>query len=150
MLRIDEELLAIDDAIEELVEAFVIQEEAKCYRLAKEAVLKDRDLAQKMAIFEEKRSSYEKEAAYSAFRSEIKEQKKELYRLKRQLDLHPKLVALRQSETRLQESLAKISRQLSEAVSSDIFVDTGLPLAPHKRHHKPNENPIRERSSHAE
>ena len=59
-----------------------------------------------------------------------------MFEKKRQLDLNEKVIALRRAEVDLQEVLAKIAQKIAESVSSDVFVDTGLPLAPHKPPHK--------------
>ena len=45
------------------------------------------------------------------------------------------MIAYRQAEVALQEVLAELSSLLSQSISSDIFVDTGLPLAPKRPKH---------------
>ncbi len=53
--------------------------------------------------------------------------------MKRQIDLNEVVIGYRQAGVRFTDCLANLGE---EFVSSQIFIDTGLPLAPHKPHHK--------------
>ena len=43
---------------------------------------------------------------------------------------------------------ANLGEEIAQAVSDQIFIDTGLPLAPHKPHHKKGDTNIKEKMSH--
>ncbi|MCS4488748.1 YlbF family regulator [Streptococcus sciuri] len=144
MLIVDNQLLELDDAIEELVLAIVQTDEAKAYQNTKAAFDTDDVLQDMLADFSAKKEDYENLAAYGTVLPEVMDKKKELYKLKRKLDLYPTVIAFRQSEVALQELLATVAKALAQAVSSKIFVDTGLPLAPHKAPHRKKGRTIRE------
>lgn len=148
MLIIDDQLLELDDTIEELVTAITQTEQAKTYQVSKIAFDTDESLQEMIADFTLKKTAYEQVADYAAYLPEVKDKKKVLYKLKRQLDLHPKVIAFRQAEVALQELLASVTTALAQAVSPKVFVDTGLPLAPHKAPHKKNGSTIRESDEH--
>ena len=103
MLIIDDQLLELDDTIEELVTAITQTEQAKTYQVAKIAFDTDESLQEMIADFTLKKTAYEQVADYAAYLPEVKDKKKVLYKLKRQLDLHPKVIAFRQAEVALQE-----------------------------------------------
>ncbi|MFR4845386.1 MAG: YlbF family regulator, partial [Streptococcus sp.] len=44
--------------------------------------------------------------------------------------------------------LANLGEEIAQAVSDQIFIDSGLPLAPHKPHHKKGDTNIKEKMSH--
>ena len=113
MLIINEELLAIDQAIECLVSYFLKLPEA-----------------------------------YEAFRPDVRELKRQVLRMKRQIDLNEVVIAYRHAEFDLQTILANLGEEIAQAVSGQIFIDTGLPLAPHKPHHKKGDTNIKEKMSH--
>ena len=71
----------------------------------------------------------------AAFRSEVAEIRRQLFKEKRGIDINEKVSQLRQSEVAVQKNLAELSQKISSTISSDIFVETGLPLAPHKSHY---------------
>lgn len=107
MLTIDEQLFDIDEAIDEVAASFLELESVKNYRKAREVFLADTVLQEKIMHFQALKQSYEDVKSYAAFRSEVA----------------------------VQKNLAELSQKISSTISSDIFVETGLPLAPHKSHY---------------
>ena len=145
MLKIDEELMQIDDQIMRLVKALKQTSEYRTYHEVKQAIERDEHLQEQVSLFEEKKEAYELLEPYRHYLPEAREAKRQLFRLKRELDLYPLVRRLRQVENALQELLAQVSQVLAEAVDEDIFVETGLPFAPkHKPHGKGTYRNIRE------
>ncbi|WNZ87940.1 YlbF family regulator [Streptococcus iniae] len=137
MLVINEDLLAIEDAIDQLVNDIKQTKEYKNYCQLRNVVKEDSNLQADLAFFRQLKETYDKEIAFASFRPEVKALKKELLLKKRQLDLNAKIMALRYAEVDLQKILAHVSVAIAEAISPTIFVDTGLPLvakkeSPHK------------------
>ena len=135
MLTIDEQLFDIDEAIDEVAASFLELESVKNYRKAREVFLADTVLQEKIMHFQALKQSYEDVKSYAAFRSEVAEIRRQLFKEKRGIDINEKVSQLRQSEVAVQKNLAKLSQKISSTISSDIFVETGLPLAPHKSHY---------------
>ncbi|QMS96009.1 YlbF family regulator [Streptococcus equinus] len=135
MLAIDEQLLEIDEAIDDVAQTFFTLDSVKSYLEIKQEFLADSALQEKIVHFQELKQSYEENKDYLAFRPEVRELRRQLIKEKRILDMNEKVSRLRQSEVEVQEILAELSQKVSSAISSTIFVDTGLPLAPHKSHH---------------
>ena len=136
MLIINEELLAIDQAIECLVSYFLKLPEVENYRLKRQKFENDRELQEQLFAFQELKDSYDAAKAYEAFRPDVRELKRQVLRMKRQIDLNEVVIGYRQAEFDLQTILANLGEEIAQAVSGQIFIDTGLPLAPHKPHHK--------------
>ena len=141
MLIINEELLAIDQAIECLVSYFLKLPEVENYRLKRQKFENDRELQEQLFAFQELKDSYDAAKAYEAFRPDVRELKRQVLRMKRQIDLN-------EAEFDLQTILANLGEEIAQAVSNQIFIDTGLPLAPHKPHHKKGDTNIKEKMSH--
>lgn len=59
MLEINEELLAIDDAIEQLVEAILASPQVQDYQTKQVSLMADQDLQDQLAQFQELQVSYE-------------------------------------------------------------------------------------------
>ncbi|HEL0610332.1 TPA: YlbF family regulator [Streptococcus equi subsp. zooepidemicus] len=142
MLIINEELFAIERAILQLVQDIRTSSQYQAYALAKKAFEADLALQTELALFEElKQDLLESCPDARALRCQLLHQK-------RQLDLHPLVADLRLAQVDLQEVLATISTAIAEAVSEDILVDTGLPLATNRPRHElgPYQN-IKEKST---
>lgn len=135
MLEINEELLAIDDAVDHLAKLVLASPQAKTYQLAKTKVLADQDLQIQLARFRDLQESYEEQKEFAKYRPEVVGLRRQVLQLKRQIDLTQTMQDFRAAEVALQEVLAGITEQLAQTISPDIFVDTGLPLAPHHRQH---------------
>lgn len=135
MLTIDEQLFDIDEAVDEVVVSFLELESVKQYQKAQESFLADTALQKKIAHFQALKQRYEDVKSYAAFRPEVADLRHQLLKEKRAIDVDEKVSQLRQCEVAVQKILAELSQKISSAISSDIFVDTGLPLAPHKSHH---------------
>ena len=136
MLIINEELLAIDQAIDNLVLHFLRLPEVENYRLK-----------QLLLEFQELKESYDKAKGYEAFRADVRDLKRQVLRMKRQIDLNEVVIGYRQAEFDLQIILASLGEEVAQAISNQIFIDTGLPLAPHKPHHKKGGTNIKEEMS---
>ncbi|WP_296124840.1 YlbF family regulator [uncultured Streptococcus sp.] len=147
MLIINEELLAIDQAIDSLVLHFLGLPEVEVYRLKRQKFEGDRTLQQQLLEFQELRESYEEAQKYEDYRSDVRDLKRQVLRMKRQIDLNEVVIAYRQAELDLQEIMASLGQDIAQAVSDQIFIDTGLPLAPHKPHHKKGATNIKEKMS---
>ncbi|MFC3931795.1 YlbF family regulator [Streptococcus dentapri] len=135
MLEINRDLLAIDDQIDSLVRAILDTSEARTYRQAKNALQADHALQADIEVFLKLQTAYEEQQAYAKFRPDIAQLKRKLLAQKRQIDMALSMQNFRQAEVALQEVLADVAVKISQAISPDIFVDTGLPLAPHRRRH---------------
>lgn len=146
MLKINQELLAIDDAIDQVVKKLMERPETKRYQALKTQFDQDAHLSQLRSEFLALKEDYERVEAYTSYRPEIAQMKRALLQKKRELDLDEITQQLRQSEHDLQSLLARVTQDISQAIDQDIFVDTGLPFAPSKRPHghQPGQN-IRER-----
>lgn len=134
MLIIDEELLAIDQAIDSLILHFLGLPEVEDYRLKRQKFEKDRGLQKQLLEFQELREIYEEAQKYEAYRSDVRDLKRQILRIKRQIDLNEVVIAYRQAELDLQTIMASLGKDLAQAVSDQIFMDTGLPLAPPTSH----------------
>ena len=148
MLIINEELLAIDQAIECLVSCFIKLPEIENYRLKRQKFENDRELQEQLFAFQELKDSYDAAKAYEAFRPDVRELKRQVLRMKRQIDLNEVVIGYRRAEFDLQTILANLGEEIAQAVSDQIFIDTGLPLAPHKPQHKKGDTNIKEKMSH--
>ena len=148
MLIINEELLAIDQAIDCLVSYFLKLPEVENYRLKRQKFENDRELQEQLFAFQELKDSYDTAKEYEAFRPDVRELKRQVLRMKRQIDLNEVVIGYRQAEFDLQTILANLGEEIAQAVSNQIFIDTGLPLAPHKPHHKKEDTNIKEKMSH--
>ena len=60
----------------------------------------------------------------------MRELKRQVLRMKRQIDLNEVVIGYRRAEFDLQTILANLGEEIAQAVSDQIFIDTGLPLAP--------------------
>lgn len=135
MLSINQELYEIDDAIDEVVRAFLKLPVVQEYRQTRLAFLQSEDIQAAISDFQNCQEQYEEVKEFLAFRPDVVQLRRQLLSKKRTLDTHPKVIAYRQAEVTLQEVLAELSTLLSQSISSDIFVDTGLPLAPKRPKH---------------
>ncbi|MGT2929153.1 YlbF family regulator [Streptococcus dentasini] len=135
MLKINQDLLAIDHQIDMLVKAILETPQVQTYRTAKAVLTADSDLQEKILQFQNLQESYEEQKNYVNFRPEVAQLRRQVLAQKRQIDMTPCVQDLRLAEVALQKLLADLTTQISQAVSPDIFVDTGLPFAPHKRQH---------------
>ena len=80
MLIINEELLAIDQAIECLVSYFLKLPEVENYRLKRQKFENDRELQEQLFAFQELKDSYDAAKAYEAFRPDVRELKRQVLR----------------------------------------------------------------------
>lgn len=126
MLAIDEHLFEIDEAIDEVAKAFLALDDVQAYLEIKKIFLADAALQESISEFQDLKQSYE----------EVKEICRQLLQKKRELDLNRTVSLLRQNEVAVQTILAELTQEISSVISPTIFVDTGLPLAPHKSHHQ--------------
>lgn len=145
MLIINKELLAIDQAIDCLVSYFLKLPEVENYRLKRQKFENDRELQEQLFAFQELKDSYDTAKEYEAFRPDVRELKRQVLRMKRQIDLNEVVIGYRQAEFDLQTILANLGEEIAQAVSDQIFIDSGLPLAPHKPHHKKGDTNIKEK-----
>lgn len=136
MLKINSQLFAIEDTLDDSAAAFLNLEVVRTYKAAQKAFLADKNLQKEISNFQHYNEDYNDQKTFIKYRPEVKQLRRKMFEKKRQLDLNEKVIALRRAEVDLQEVLAKIAQKIAESVSSDVFVDTGLPLAPHKPPHK--------------
>lgn len=148
MLIINKELLAIDQAIDSLVLHFLRLPEVENYRLKRQKFENARELQELLLEFQELKESYDKAKEYEAFRPDVRDLKRQVLRMKRQIYLNEVVIGYRQAEFDLQIILASLGEEVAQAISNQIFIDTGLPLAPHKPHHKKGDTNIKEKMSH--
>ncbi|MGT2935124.1 YlbF family regulator [Streptococcus castoreus] len=129
MLIISDELIAIEEAIDQLVLDLKKTHQYKRYVSAKQAIEDDLELQADILSFQELKQEYDAKEELLSFRPEVKRWRRELLVQKRQIDCHPLVVTLRLAQVDFQTILADISEEIASAVSQVIFVDTGLPLA---------------------
>lgn len=134
MLVINQDLLAIDDAIDKLVEDIKKTGEFQSYLEVKRHFINDHNLQREIGSFQNLVREFSAQDKYASYPPESKMLKKQLLAKKRELDLTPLVVALRLAEVDLQAVLARITDQVAHQVSETIYVDSGLPLA--SRHEK--------------
>lgn len=136
MLTINEQLFGIDEAIDEVVISFLKLESVINYKIARDCFLSDQVLQEKIRHFQSLQQEFEELQRYQSIRSEVINKRRALFREKRMIDMDDNVKYLRQNEVAVQDILARLSQKISSAISPDIFVDTGLPLAPHTSHHR--------------
>lgn len=129
MLVINQNLLAIDDAIDKLVEDIKKTGEFQSYLEVKRHFTDDQLLQSEIGHFQILLREFSDQEKYASYRPESKMLKKQVLAEKRELDLNPLVVALRLAEVDLQALLASITNQIAHQVSDSIYVDSGLPLA---------------------
>lgn len=98
MLIINEELLAIDQAIDNLVLHFLRLPEVENYRLKQQRFKNARELQELLLEFQELKESYDKAKGYEAFRADVRDLKRQVLRMKRQIDLNEVVIGYRQAE----------------------------------------------------
>lgn len=148
MLSINQELVAIDEAIDEVAQSFLNLSLVAEYKEKKSDFLSDLELQERINEFQVLKEDYDSIKAFAPYRSDLSQLRRQLFSRKREIDLNPKVIAYRQAEVALQEVLAKLTSSLTEVISTSIFVDTGLPLASHKPiHGKGRGENIREKES---
>ncbi|MGT2924674.1 YlbF family regulator [Streptococcus caviae] len=136
MLKMDDQLLAIDDALDDVITAFLELDTVKAYQAAAQAVSADKELQEEISDFQRLKEDYDRLQSFGKYRPEAGQLRKAVLRQKRQLDLNDKMIAMRRAEVDLQTVLAEASQKIAAAVSPDIFVDTGLPMALHRPPHE--------------
>ena len=94
------ELLAIDQAIECLVSYFLKLPEVENYRLKRQKFENDRELQEQLFAFQELKDSYDTAKAYEAFRPDVRELKRQVLRMKRQIDLNEVVIGLSSGRVR--------------------------------------------------
>ena len=95
MLIINEELLAIDQAIDNLVLHFLRLPEVENYRLKQQRFKNARELQELLLEFQELKESYDKAKGYEAFRADVRDLKRQVLRMKRQIDLNEVVIGYR-------------------------------------------------------
>lgn len=135
MLVINEELFAIEDAVDALVNDFKTLNVYRSYQEASKNVRDDAELQKKLQRFHELNEQWESEKDFISFRPDIRDLKKAMLGMKRQLDLDPKIIALRFAEVDCQKVLSEMTSAIALSVSETIFVDTGLPMAKKQHQH---------------
>lgn len=106
MLSINQELYEIDDAIDEVVRAFLKLPVVQEYRQTRLAFLQSEDIQVAISDFQNCQEQYEEVKEFLAFRPDVAQLRRQLLSKKRTLDTHPKVIAYRQAEVALQEVLA--------------------------------------------
>ncbi|MBM7636196.1 YlbF family regulator [Streptococcus saliviloxodontae] len=142
MLIIDESLIELEDAADNLVSSFLKLPIVQTYLIAL-AEFEENDILQdQISQFVTLKESFEENEAYLAYRPEIRELKRKMLKQKRLIDTNPLVLSLRESQLAVQKELSNLAESLAQSVSEDIFVDRALPFYPHKRPHKAGENII--------
>ena len=133
MLIINEELLAIDQAIDSLVSHFLMLPEVDAYRLSRQQFENDKELQKQLFAFQELKDSYDTAKAYEAFRPDVRELKRQVLRMKRQIDLNEVVIGYRQAEFDLQTILANLGEEMPKLFQTRFLLILGylLPLINH-------------------
>ena len=130
MLIINEELLAIDQAIDCLVSYFLKLPEVENYRLKRQKFENDRELQEQLFAFQELKDSYDTAKEYEAFRPDVRELKRQVLRMKRQIDLNEVVIGYRQAEFDLQTILANLGEEIAQAVQTRFLLILDYLLPP--------------------
>lgn len=134
MLVINEDLIVIDDAIDQLVNNLLERDEFLNYQEKLNALDQDSEVQVAIQELSQLTDSYTKEIDFVKFRPELRELRRTILANKKKLDMNSKVIELRYAEVACQEILAEISQQIANVVSPTIFVDEGLPLSSSKEH----------------
>lgn len=131
---INEELIALDEKVDELLANIVHSDTFHQYIKAQEALNCDNDLQKDILDFQHKKAHFEEIERFGAYMPEFKQIRRELQRTKRKMDMQPQMIAYRQSETALQGILDEICLEMSTVISDDIKVDAGNPFFIRQNH----------------
>ena len=133
MLIINEELLAIDQAIDSLVLHFLRLPEVENYRLKRQKLENTRELQELLLEFQELKESYDKAKEYESFRPDVRDLKRQVLRMKRQIDLNEVIIGYRQAEFDLQIILASLGEEVAQAAPpvTLFFVQSRLLTSAH-------------------
>lgn len=132
---INEELIALDEKVDELLANIVHSDTFQQYIKAQDALNQDNDLQKDIFDFQHKKNHFEEVERFGAYLPEYKQIRRELQRAKRKMDMQPQMIAYRQSETALQGILDEICLEMSTVISDDIKVDAGNPVFIRQNHH---------------
>lgn len=132
---INEELIALDEKVDELLANIVHSDTFQQYIKAQDALNQDNDLQKDILEFQHKKNHFEEVERFGTYLPEYKQIRRELQRAKRKMDMQPQMIAYRQSETALQGILDEICLEMSTVISDDIKVDAGNPFFIHQNHH---------------
>ncbi|WP_195640108.1 YlbF family regulator [Enterococcus durans] len=131
---INEELFVLEDQCKRLAKCIIESHTMSEYMKTKKQMEQSEEVAQLKADFFKKKEDYEKIAPYKEYAPGYKETYLAVRKAKRQLDLNDSVAAFRIQETQIQNILDEISRELAQAVSSEIKIDAGNPFFEKGRH----------------
>lgn len=126
---INEELLALEDQCERLIEKILASQAMRDYWRARRRLEQSAAVQQKMQLFQEAKEKYEQVEAYGSYAPDYAVLRQEAFRLKRDLDMDETVYSFRSAERALQVQLDLIASALASAVSSNILVSAGDPFS---------------------
>ncbi len=127
MLATLERVELIEQA-ERLADMIVQSEVSDNYRQCLNILNKDQDAQHLIKRFVIIKDRFEEVQRFGKYHPDYKEVTMEIRYLKREVDLHPTIMAFKKAEKQLQELLDEISVMIGQAVSQYIKVPTGNPF----------------------
>ncbi|WP_202081098.1 YlbF family regulator [Caldalkalibacillus salinus] len=98
------------------------------YHRCRRALNEDEDAQKTIKKFVKKKEEFEEVERFGRYHPDHDRVKKEMREVKREMDLHDKVVAFKKAEKELEKLLNEISQILAISVSEQIKVPTGNPF----------------------
>ncbi|MHC5267651.1 YlbF/YmcA family competence regulator [Enterococcus sp. LJL98] len=124
----NDHFFAIEDQVQRVVDQLLKSPSFQNYLINKIEMYQDQELAEIRQEFTEKKEAFDRIAEYGRHAPDYREKQRALRKVKRVLDLHPKVAEFRLSETHLQGILDEIILKIAASFSEDVIVDTGNPF----------------------
>lgn len=125
---INEQLFALEDQCDRLVEAVLGSQSMKSYHFSREQMRQSSQVKQLAEEFAQAKRNFEAIESFGTYAPDYKKKNLELRQKKRSLDLNDTVSAFRVSETNLQNLLDEICSSIATAVSDEIKIDAGNPF----------------------
>lgn len=124
----NDHFFAIEDQVQRVVDRLLESTSFQKYLMHKIELYQDREVTEIRQDFTEKKEAFDRIAEYGRHAPDYREKQRALRKVKRVLDLHPKVADFRMSETQLQGVLDEIILKIAASFSEDVIVDTGNPF----------------------
>ncbi|MGX7013154.1 YlbF family regulator [Vagococcus silagei] len=124
----DEQLFELEDAVLNVVDSLEKSQLTQDYLKHYTSLEENHDVDKLVIALERANDKFEQVSKYGKFAPDFKEKRRELRKIKRQVDTHPLISEFKISETELQNVLDYIALDLSQSISKEIKVDAGNPF----------------------
>ncbi|MGM0124350.1 hypothetical protein IGI37_001727 [Enterococcus sp. AZ194] len=125
---INDQLFALEDQCEKIVEKLCQSQTYKHYCETKQVMYECPEVSQLQTDFLKNKEAFERIADYGFHAPGYRETQRTLRKSKRALDINEQVAAFRVAETQLQDILDMISLTVAKTVSEEIKVDAGNPF----------------------